>query len=150
MQRRSGETKQLSCVELYFHLILIYPEPIPLNQTDEILFFHTLYTLCEELHSPIQKINGVVDHLHILFKLSPALSLENFLHQIKSTASQWLRSRGHPRFAWQLGHALFSCSPHLVQSLSNYIAKQKEHHATLTFAHEIRSLTQRETFRWHS
>jgi putative transposase len=41
---------------------------------------------------------------------------------------------------WQDGYGAFSVSPSHVPDLTNYIAKQEEHHANVSFQDEFRRL----------
>jgi putative transposase len=55
------------------------------------------------------EIGGVEDHVHILAKLPPTLSVSDFLEVLKANTSKWAKSvrRG---FGWQGGYAAFTVS----------------------------------------
>ena len=43
----------------------------------------------------------------------------------------------HPNFAWQNGYAAFSVSQSKVDTVTNYIRNQKEHHTKKSFKEEL-------------
>ncbi|MCU1334178.1 MAG: transposase IS200-family protein, partial [Candidatus Angelobacter sp.] len=45
-------------------------------------------------------VGGMADHIHILFRLPPALSLVRAVTLIKSNSSKWMRET-KKTFAWQ-------------------------------------------------
>jgi putative transposase len=91
------------------------------------------------------QIGGIADHIHILFKLSRKVSLAVFVEEIKKSSSKWAKTQGmgYGNFYWQNGYGAFSVNPKQVDVVTEYILKQKEHHARKTFQQEyIEFLTQ--------
>lgn len=66
------------------------------------------------------------EHIHILFKLSKIVSLTKVVEEIKKSSSKWLKSRGAPGFAWQIGYGAFSVSSSNLEAVSMYITNQKK------------------------
>ncbi len=98
---------------------------------------------------PIQ-IGGVEDHVHILCLLSRKTPTMNFVRDIKSHSSQWLKKQ-HPRFQnfhWQDGYGAFSVSAREVPQVQQYIIHQKEHHKHQTSKDEYRSLLREAGIEW--
>ena len=91
--------------------------------------------------SPIL-INGVEDHVHLLFRQSKGHTIEALTRDLKSESSKWLKNSrdGFADFAWQGGYAAFSVSPSKLDDARDYIARQEEHHRTMTFQEELRIL----------
>jgi REP element-mobilizing transposase RayT len=54
-------------------------------------------------------VGGMADHIHILFRLPPTLSLVRAVTLIKSNSSKWMRET-KKTFAWQKGYGAFSVS----------------------------------------
>jgi putative transposase len=50
-------------------------------------------------------INGMPDHIHILFGLRPAQSLSDLMQDIKGSSSKWINEKRFVRgkFTWQEG-----------------------------------------------
>ena len=60
-------------------------------------------------HKPLV-INGMPDHIHVLFGLRPAQSISDLLQDIKGGSSKWINERKlvKGRFSWQEGYGAFS------------------------------------------
>ena len=63
------------------------------------------------------------------------------LEEVKSHSSKWMKTKGdeYRNFYWQDGYGAFSVNPSEVDVVINYIANQKNHHATKTFQDEYRA-----------
>jgi REP element-mobilizing transposase RayT len=81
-------------------------------------------------------VGGMSDHIHVLFRLPPTLSLVRAVTLIKSNSSKWLRKKD-PRFGWQQGYGAFSVSSSHVSRVIRYIDNQEAHHQKFTFEHEF-------------
>jgi putative transposase len=88
------------------------------------------------------RVNGSLDHLHILTGLHPAQSLADFVKEIKVSSSHWIKTNGI--FAgfpgWQAGYGAFTHSKQDKERLIQYIKCQDQHHTRVSFADELRSL----------
>jgi REP element-mobilizing transposase RayT len=83
-------------------------------------------------------INGMPDHVHILFGMRPTQSLSNLMQDIKGDSSKWINQKGFVKgkFSWQEGYGAFSCSKSQVNSVIEYIKNQETHHQKKTFLEE--------------
>ncbi|MBI9037803.1 MAG: transposase [Bacteroidales bacterium] len=83
-------------------------------------------------------INGVEDHIHLLFLLSPKIAVADLEKKIKGETSHWINQQNliKDKFAWQVGNGAFSVSESNVKSVQSYIKTQKEHHEKMTFEEE--------------
>jgi REP element-mobilizing transposase RayT len=88
------------------------------------------------------EIGGVADHVHILAKIKPAISLSDFLREVKASASKWMNEKSARlrRFAWQDGYGAFSVSESQVEKVRRYIQTQERHHRKLDYKEEFRQL----------
>ncbi|MHC0439481.1 IS200/IS605 family transposase [Flavobacterium sp. 3-210] len=83
-----------------------------------------------DLGCPVGIINGMPDHLHILFLQNPQKTITDIVKQIKGSSSHFI-NRGEfilEKFAWQTGFAAFSVSESQLDAVYNYIRNQKQHH----------------------
>lgn len=87
------------------------------------------------------KIGGTDDHVHILFGLSRTVSIAKVVENLKSSSSKWIKEK-RPTFSWQLGYAVFSVDSSDFNGVVAYITNQREHHRTVSFQEEFRSLMQ--------
>ncbi|MCC5924624.1 MAG: IS200/IS605 family transposase [Crocinitomicaceae bacterium] len=85
-------------------------------------------------------INGMPDHLHVLFGLRPSQSLSDLLQDVKTNSSKWINEKKFmkTKFSWQPGYGAFSYSNSHVQRVINYIKNQKNHHKKKTFSEEYK------------
>jgi putative transposase len=90
----------------------------------------------------LYRVNGTLDHVHILTGLHPARSLADFVKEIKVGSSHWIKTNkvfnGFP--GWQAGYGAFTHSKQDKERLIQYIKGQEQHHARVSFADELRSL----------
>jgi putative transposase len=88
-------------------------------------------------HKPLA-INGVGDHVHILFGLNPSVALSDIVRDIKNNSSRFINEKrwvaGH--FEWQAGYGGFSYSRSQRSDVINYIYNQEEHHRMNSFRRE--------------
>ena len=103
-------------------------EKIHIYQKDQLI----------ELGCPVRIINGMHDHMHLLFLQNPKISIVDILKQVKGSTSHWINDQNliSQKFGWQTGYAAYSVSESQLEKVYNYILKQKEHHQQKTFLQE--------------
>ncbi|WP_456315155.1 IS200/IS605 family transposase [Pseudomonas shirazensis] len=82
------------------------------------------------LGCPVRIINGMPDHVHVLFLQNPQKTISDIVKQIKGSSSHFI-NRGEfilEKFAWQTGYAAFSVSESQLDIVYYYIKNQKKHH----------------------
>jgi putative transposase len=93
--------------------------------------------LTNKKHKPLV-INGVGDHVHILFGLNPSVALSDIVRDVKNNSSKFINEKrwvlGH--FEWQAGYGGFSYSRSQRPEVIKYIENQEEHHKTNSFRSE--------------
>ena len=104
------------------------------NQWRDELYKYITGIICNQ-HHKLLAINGMPDHIHILFGMRPAQSLSDLLQDIKGNSSKWINERKFIRskFSWQEGYGAFSYSKSQLPQVIQYIDKQEEHHKKKTF-----------------
>ncbi len=99
-------------------------------------------TVLRNLGCRVVVINGMPNHVHLLFRMAPELALSDLVRDIKANSSGWIH-RTVPflrDFAWQAGYGVFSVSGSGVARVKEYIVNQQEHHRARTFAEEFAEL----------
>jgi putative transposase len=83
-------------------------------------------------------INGMPDHIHILFGMRSTQSLSDLMQDIKGDSTKWINHKGYVKgkFSWQEGYGAFSYSKSHVNAVIDYIKNQEEHHEKKTFIEE--------------
>lgn len=83
-------------------------------------------------------IKSVSDHIHIFIGYNVNHLIPNLVEEIKTSSNKWInQNKLSPyKFEWQQGYGCFSHSHSQVESVSNYIMNQEEHHRKKTFKEE--------------
>jgi REP element-mobilizing transposase RayT len=91
------------------------------------------------------EIGGVTDHVHILAKIKPAISVSDMLGKIKANSSKWVNDHKMKmrKFGWQEGYAAFSVSESQVPAVREYIRNQEKHHRKHTYQEAFVALLER-------
>ena len=125
--------------KIWIHAIWATKERTPLiNSSVEQKVYHFISDQFRELGCPVRIINGMPDHIHCLFLLSPQKSIAEVIKQIKGSSSHFVNQNNliSERFAWQTGYASYSVSESIVDKVFHYIYNQKQHHHKKTFLQE--------------
>ena len=82
------------------------------------------------LGCPVRIINGMPDHVHVLFLQNPQKTISDIVKQIKGSSSHFINREELilEKFAWQTGYAAFSVSESQLDAVYHYIKNQKKHH----------------------
>lgn len=87
-------------------------------------------------------INGMPDHIHLLFGFRPDQSISDTMQKVKRSSSLWINKNkfvpGH--FSWQEGFAAFSYSRSQLKDVIRYIENQELYHQKKSFSEECREL----------
>jgi REP element-mobilizing transposase RayT len=97
-----------------------------------------------QLHCPAVKVGGVEDHVHILARQARTITVADWVKELKRTSSLWIKEvPGGPKvFRWQSGYGAFSVGQSQSKAVCAYITGQEEHHRTVSYQDEFRSLLQ--------
>lgn len=103
----------------------------------EVLYRYITAIVQGSGHKLLQ-INGMPDHLHVLFGMRPTQALSDLVQHIKQDSSKWINAKGLVRgkFSWQEGYGAFSYSNRDVPHVIAYIQNQEEHHRVRSFHEE--------------
>ena len=84
------------------------------------------------------KIGGISDHIHLLARFHPSISVSDMLRRIKGNSSKWLNEKQliAAKFGWQTGYAAFSVSESACEAVAKYIENQLQHHKKMSFKEE--------------
>ena len=71
----------------------------------------------------ILQINGMPDHIHMLFGMRPVQSISDLMKQVKQDSSKWINQKElvNGRFLWQAGYGAFSYSKSQLPRVIKYI-----------------------------
>ena len=90
----------------------------------------------------LYRINGMEEHIHFLSDLHPTIALADYMRDIKTASSLWLKENGNfPEFeGWADGYAALTYAWRDKDMIINYIKNQQEHHKKESFIDEYRRL----------
>ena len=82
------------------------------------------------------------EHIHILSDLHPSIALADYIRDIKTASSIWLKQNGNfPKFSgWADGYAALTYAFKDKEKIINYIINQQEHHRKTSFNDELEKL----------
>lgn len=130
-----------SLLKIWIHGIFSTKDRASLIKPDfeNELYNHIKQKLETEMDCIVRIINGMSDHIHILFLLSSKFSIGDTFKNIKGESSHWVNQSALTKykFAWQTGYGAFSVSESMVKEVEKYIANQKEHHKKMTYEQEV-------------
>ncbi len=133
-----------SLTKIWIHAIFGTKERTPIIRPsfEARLHTHVKEHLENDLNCQVRIVNGTEDHVHILFLMTPNLSLKDVMQNIKGESSHWVNQQDFStmKFAWQVGYGAFSVSESAVNDVEVYIRNQKQHHKKTTFMEEYEAL----------
>jgi putative transposase len=113
-----------------------------LNQENDKELYAYILGIVRNKKCFLYRINGMEDHIHILSDLHPNVALADYVRDIKTATSVWLKQSGkHKKFeGWAEGYAALTYAWKDKEMIINYIKNQKEHHKKKNFEEELRRL----------
>ena len=130
-----------SLVIINAHLIFhVKSTGITMRPNDLPRIFQYMGGIIKRLGGIPIEIGGVTNHVHILTSLPKSMALADFVRDVKSNSSKWIKQidAHYARFSWQDGYGAFSVSPSLLDKTINYIRGQEEHHRKRCFKDEYK------------
>ena len=113
---------------------------IPKSWKDELYKYIT--GIIQNNKHKLLAVNGMPDHIQVLFGLRPTQSLSDLMQDVKGSSSKWINGKKfvNGKFSWQEGYGAFSYSKMELTNIIRYINHQQEHHTRKTFLAEYLDL----------
>ena len=112
--------------------------------------YSIMYHLLKKKKCWVYRINGISDHVHLLFDLHPSLAMADVVKMLKVDTNKFMAA--HPDFqlfnGWGEGYFAVSVSPSDKDAVIQYIVNQEQHHLKSDFLVEIEGMLQRNEMRW--
>src|SRR5260370_616203 len=132
---------KMSYTNLLYHIVYATKERAPLiTKTLRPRLHEYLGGTVRGLGGIALEINGTADHIHVLAKLRPTISVSEFLSKLKSGSSGWAKRQTAGRFGWQARFAAFTFNQSQADRVRRYIRNQEQHHQKQTFEEEFKAL----------
>ncbi len=131
----------MSFTKLLYHIILRtkYNQPTLTLEWDKELYGY-IWGIVKNKQSMLYQINGTTDHLHLLVGIHPSISVSDFVRDVKSSTTKWIKTNGlFPLFkSFSEGYAALTYSLNEKETIIKYIKNQRKHHEIKTFEEEYR------------
>ena len=90
--------------------------------------------------------NAVFDHVHLLVRLPPTVTVSDFIGQIKGATAYRVNHDVRPEFAlrWQEGYGALTLRKDELEKVSQYIDNQEHHHRTGRLSQLLETIEQDE------
>ncbi len=88
-------------------------------------------------------VNGTTDHVHVLAKLRQDKAISKLIGELKANSSGWISrtfKEAAAGFQWQEGYGAFTVSESQLPKVHRYIERQEEHHRSVSFLEEFKTL----------
>ena len=132
--------------QIHIHSVFAVQNRISLiaDSWKDRLYQYIIAIINKNGHKPLA-INGMPDHLHIVWGMRPTQSVSDLLQDIKANSSRWINDSKliQGKFNWQAGFGAFSYSKSQLPNLINYVHNQQLHHKNKTFLQEYREILDR-------
>lgn len=131
--------------QLYFHCILIVEnnERSICPTWHDNLFKYVNTVLKYHGHEPIT-VNAHYDHMHLLFRMSPEMSIDNLMRIVKRCTTVYAATiPDRATLTWSEEYVCVSCSRTELDLVARSINKQETYHSNKALREEIEDLLDR-------
>jgi len=132
-----------SFTQILIHYVFAPQGRFPVLKNDkQNLIINYIAGICENYDCKLICGNAMPDHVHLLVNIPAKHSVAEIAKTIKANTSRFINTQKDNkfRFAWQEGYGAFSCSYSMINTVSEYIKNQGEHHQKHSFDDEYRNL----------
>ena len=121
----------MSFWKLYYHLVWGTKNRLPLLVPQiEPQLYQFLVDRALEMDVFIYKVNGYLDHVHLVTAIPPKHAVATVVKTLKGSSSHFINDRGMTanHFNWQRGYGALSLGENQLPIAEAYVANQKQHH----------------------
>jgi putative transposase len=110
-----------------------------LTKPNRARLFRHIMGILQDKRCHLYQVNGVEDHIHIVFALHPSISLAGLVKDIKLSTNRLIKEEGlFPGFeGWQEGYGAFTYSHEAKENLIRYVKRQEQHHSKVSSLDEL-------------
>ena len=126
----------------YFHLIWSTKNREPfISKKNQSSLYAYIGGVIKNYGGKLLEAGGTSDHIHLLIGLSLPDQFSNFVRDVKTSSSSWLKQNSSQQyFSWQEGYGSFSVSYSSLEKVKHYIKNQEKHHEKYSFEEEYLEL----------
>ena len=133
----------MSYVQTFYHIIFrTYRSERTISPDHERELYAVVMEQTHSLGGKILRVGGMPDHVHIFTSLPTSISVAQYVQAVKVFTSKLLKvNPDFPNFkGWGREYAVFTYGIRDKDMIVNYIKNQKEHHKTVDFREELRTI----------
>ena len=124
-----------------YHIVFSTKDRYPfITKGAESRLYHYIGGTIRSLKGVCLEIGGVEDHIHLLVKLKPTLTVPKFVLELKPSVTHWAREKIQEKFEWQNGYGAFTVGESQSKSVRRYIQNQENHHRRMNFDEEFETI----------
>ena len=116
---------------LHYHIIWSTKDRQPILIPEiEKAFYGVIYGKAKDLDLKIHAAGNVEDHAHIVLSIPPKIAIADSVRHLKGASAFAINhiQGSDGQFKWQAGYGALTVSEDLLETVSQYAARQKEHH----------------------
>ena len=137
--------------QIFYHIVFCtyyHKNTLPIEHHEEL--YKYISGIIKNRNCVLYRINGTENHIHILSDLHPTICLSDYIKEIKTASTRWMKESGKfPDFEhWAEGSCGLTYSIREKEIIVNYIRNQKEHHQNVSFEDEYRKLLTENGIEW--
>lgn len=99
-----------------------------INQEVENVLYDILKEKVSKHKAQMIAWGSTTDHIHILLSISPETCIAMLVKEIKGASSFFINHKTKGNLYWQDGYGVLSVSKSGIETVRQYVEKQKEHH----------------------
>jgi putative transposase len=123
---------------LYYHFVWTTIQRLPLITADiENVMHDLIISKARFERGVVYAVNGMADHIHLVVALPPTVVLARFIKNVKGSSSRFIGEKIDAPFQWQPGYGVFTVGPQGLKTVTDYVNRQKEHHASGTLIQSL-------------
>lgn len=131
----------MSYTSIRYHIVIRTKDSQPtIEPAHERDLYAYIYTFIKAKSCVLYRLNGMPDHIHILMSLHPSIALSDFMRDLKTITSKFMKSHRDkfPMFdGWGREYYASTLSKEQQENVKQYIMNQKEHHKRESTREEI-------------
>jgi putative transposase len=121
--------------QLFVHVVWATLDRKPLVTAEVEAHIHgAIQSGCHQLAVVVMAVGSTVDHVHLLARMPPRLSVAELAEAVKAGSASLMANQVRPGwlFEWHPGYGAFSLGPENVIRAIQYVRNQKALHAAGT------------------
>jgi len=125
--------------QIHFHTVFAVKDRKSLISKEwQIELYKYITGIIQSKGHEMLQINGMPDHIHLLFGMRPTEALSDLMKDVKQSSSRWINKSNllKGKFSWQEWYGAFSHSKIDLPGIISYIENQQLHHKKKTFTEE--------------